>query len=153
MSSLRLGIEPLLERLSSLQDMAPPRNPKEVKQFLGLAGYYRSYTKICWHCVASNQENILYEWTTKCLDSFDLLKKYFTESFILKYPDPWKPYMLFTDTNTYAWACVLTQTYSHIIDGKERILHPIIHVSGSFQHSYINWAILTKEVYAVYMSV
>ena len=29
------AIEPLPEKLSSLQDMAPPRNSKEVKQILG----------------------------------------------------------------------------------------------------------------------
>ena len=34
-------IEPLPERLSSIQDISHPRNPKEVKQFLGLADYYR----------------------------------------------------------------------------------------------------------------
>ena len=35
------GNEHLPEKLSSLQDLPPPRNPKEVKQFLGLAGYHR----------------------------------------------------------------------------------------------------------------
>ena len=33
------GIEPLPEKLSSLQDIPLPRNQKEVKQFLGLASY------------------------------------------------------------------------------------------------------------------
>ena len=28
---------------------------------------------------------------------------------VLKYPDPSKPYTLFTDASKYAWACVLTQ--------------------------------------------
>ena len=37
------SIEPLAEMFSSLQDMPPPRNPKEVKQFLGLASYYRKF--------------------------------------------------------------------------------------------------------------
>ena len=37
------GIEPLREKLNSLQDMHPPRNSKEVKQFLGLASYYRKF--------------------------------------------------------------------------------------------------------------
>ena len=36
-------IEPLPEKFSSLQNMPPPRNLKEVKQFLGLAGYYRKF--------------------------------------------------------------------------------------------------------------
>ena len=37
------GIEPLPDMLSSLQDMPPPRNPKEFKQILGLAGYYMKF--------------------------------------------------------------------------------------------------------------
>ena len=37
------GIEPLPEKLSSLQDMPLPRYPKEVKQFLCLAIYYRKF--------------------------------------------------------------------------------------------------------------
>ena len=35
------GIEPLPEKLESLKEMTPPINPKEVRQFLGLAAYYR----------------------------------------------------------------------------------------------------------------
>ena len=45
---------------------------------------------------------------------------------ILVYPDPNKPYVLFTDASKYAWSCVLTQEYTHIIEGKEKtILHLI----------------------------
>ena len=32
------GITPVPEKLESIQKMLPPRNPKEVKQFLGLIG-------------------------------------------------------------------------------------------------------------------
>ena len=37
------GIAPMPEKLESIQKMLPPRNPKEVKQFLGLIGYYRKF--------------------------------------------------------------------------------------------------------------
>ena len=37
------GIAPVPEKLESIQKMPPPRNPKEVKQFLGLIGYYRKF--------------------------------------------------------------------------------------------------------------
>ena len=37
------GIAPVQEKLESIQKMLPPRNPKEVKQFLGLIGYYRKF--------------------------------------------------------------------------------------------------------------
>ena len=34
------GITPVPEKLESIQKMPPPKTPKEVKQFLGLIGYY-----------------------------------------------------------------------------------------------------------------
>ena len=73
---------------------------------------------------------------------------------ILTYPDPNHPYVLFTDASKYAWACVLTQEKTHQVEGKEiKILHPIIYMSGLFHGSQLNWACLTKEAYAIYMSI
>ena len=66
-----------------------------------------------------------------CQDSYNLLKKCLVESPILKYPEPEKSYTLFMDASKYAWACVLTQAYDHIIEGKARtILYPISYLSG-----------------------
>ena len=73
---------------------------------------------------------------------------------ILTYPDPNLPCVLFTDTSKYAWACVLTQEKTHIIEEKEvKILHPITYMSGLFRGSQMNWACLTKEAHAIYMSI
>ena len=72
---------------------------------------------------------------------------------ILTYPDPNLPYVLFTDTSKYAWACVLPQEKTHIIEKEVQILHPITYMSGLFKRSEMNWACLTKEAYAIYMSI
>ena len=73
---------------------------------------------------------------------------------ILTYPDPNLPYVSFTDASKYAWACVLTQEKTHMIEGKEiKLLHPITYMSGLFRGSQMNWACLTKEAYAIYMSI
>ena len=77
-----------------------------------------------------------------------------SEEPILMYPNPSKPYVLFTDASKYAWSCVLTQEYIHEIDGKTvKILHPISYQSGLFKGSQLNWACLTKEANAIYMSI
>ena len=100
------------------------------------------------------RKNIPFEWTPICQESFELLKSCLMTEPILKYPDPDCPYVVFTDASKYAWACVLTQEKIHQIEGKEvKILHPITYMSGLFRGSQINWACLTKETYAIYMSI
>ena len=37
------GIEPLPEKLEAVENMPPPKTPKEVRQFLGSVGYYRKF--------------------------------------------------------------------------------------------------------------
>ena len=99
------------------------------------------------------RKNISFEWTPICQESFKLLKTSLMTEPILTYPDPSLPYVLFTDASKYAWACVLTQEKTHQIEEKEvKILHPITYMSGLFHGSQMNWACLTKEAYAIYMS-
>ena len=152
------GIEPLPEKLEAVRKMPPPTTPKEVRQFLGLVGYYRKFVPkfadIARPLTNLTKQDIPYEWTTRCQEAFEFLKEMLLKEPILKYPDPSKPYTLFTDASKFAWACVLTQEYEHEFDGKKRkILHPITYMSGLFKGSQVNWATLTKEAYAIYVSV
>ena len=46
------------------------------------------------------------------------------------------------------------KTYIHLwVEKKITIDHPALYVSGLFHDSQLNWAALTKEAYAIYMSV
>ena len=72
----------------------------------------------------------------------------------MKFPDPQKPYVLFTDASKYAWAGVLTQPYTEEPQRKTVTTHhTVTYVSGLFRGSQLNWVALTKEAYAIYMSV
>ena len=152
------GIKPLPEKLESIKEMPPPTTPKEVKQFLGLIGYYRKFVPR-FADVARPLTNLTrldqpFEWPDKCQASFELLKEALIKEPILRFPDPNKPYTLYTDASKYAWSCVLTQQYTHDMDNKQIVVnHPITYVSGLFKGSQLNWAALTKEAYAIYMSI
>ena len=62
-----------------------------------------------------------------------------------------KGYVLYTDASRIGWSGVLTQEY---VDEKNRAKqHPICYVSGQFRGSQLNWATLTREAYAIYMSI
>ena len=144
------GIQPLPEKLESIAKMPAPRNPKEVKQFLGLVGYYRKFVSrfadISRVLAYLMKKDVEFKWTPECENCFQILKEFLRQAPILKYPDPQAKYTLYTDALKYAYAGILTQ-HSNGTD------HPITYVSGLFCGSQLNWATLTKEAYAIYMSV
>ena len=144
------GIQPLPEKLESIAKMPRPKNQKEVKQFLGLAGYYRKFVPrfadISRVLNKLTRKNAEFNWTPECEKCFNMLKDYLQEAPIFRYPDPEARYVLYTDASKYAYAGMLTQT----VDGTD---HPVAYVSGLFRGSQLNWAALTKEAYAIYMSV
>ena len=65
-----------------------------------------------------------------------------------------QPYTLYTDATKYRWTGVLTQSHTTVIDDKSVTTdHPVAFVGGLFRGSQLNWAALTNEAYAIYMSV
>ena len=146
------------EKLHSLQDMPPPEDLTGVRRFLGFVGYYRKfiprYSDIARPLTNLTRKDIPFEWTDACQIAFQMLKEFLLKEPILKYPMPEQPYILYTDASKYAWAGVLTQSYHYNEEGKDYYIHhPITYISGLFRGPQINWAALTKEAYAIYMSV
>ena len=138
--------------------MPAPSSSKEVKQFLGLAGYYRKFVP-CFADLSRPLARLtckdrVFEWTHECEKAFNLLKQNLCAQPTLKYADTSKGYTLYTDASRYRWAGVLTQAHTSMVEGKTVTTdHPVAYVSGLFRGSQLNWAALTKEAYAIYMSV
>ena len=152
------GISPLPNKLDCIQHMPAPQNMKEIKQFLGLTGYYRKFVPrfadISRPLTTLTKKDKKFKWTPACQKSFDLLKETLCGEPVLKYADTSKPYTLYTDASKFGWAGVLTQSHTTVIDGKSTTTdHPVTFVSGLFRGSQLNWAILMKEAFAIYMSV
>ena len=151
------GISPLPNKLDSIRHMPVPNSTKEIKQFLGLTGYYRKFVPrfadISRPLTTLTKKDTKFEWTSACQKSFELLKEALCGEPVLKYADTSKPYTLYTDASKYGWAGVLTQPHTTTIDGKSTTTdHPVAFVSGLFRGSQLNWAALTKEAFAIYMS-
>ena len=152
------GISPLPNKLDSIKHMPVPNSAKEIKQFLGLTGYYRKFVPrfadISRPLTTLTKKDVNFEWTSACQKSFELLKEALCGEPVLKYADTSKPYTLYTDASKYGWVGVLTQPHTTTIDGKSTTTdHPVAFVSGLFRGSQLNWAALTKEAFAIYMSI
>ena len=128
---------------------------KEVKQFLSLIGYYRKFMP--WFVGISRpltkltRHNITFDWTQQCQKLFNHLCKLLMEYPILHYPDLTHSYILYTDASEIGWSQILSQ--EHTDDKGKSKNHPICYLSGQFRGRQLNWAVLTKEAYAIYMSV
>ena len=152
------GIQPLPEKLDSIINMPAPENQTEVKQFLGLVGYYCKFmphfSDISRPLAKLMRKDTPFAWMKQCHLAFNMLKDKLCEAPILCYPNSSKPYKLFTDTSKYRWTSVLTQEFETEVKGKVlKELHPITYIRGLFCRSQLNWAALTREAYAIYLSV
>ena len=152
------GISPLPNKLDSIRHMPVLNSTKEIKQFLGLTGYYRKFVPrfadISRPLTTLTKKDGKFECTSACQKSFDLLKEALCGEPVLKYADTSKLYTLYTDASKFGWAGVLTQPHTMTIDGKSTTTnHPVAFVRGLFRGSQLNWAALMKEAFAIYMSV
>ena len=117
--------------------MPKARSPKEIKQFLGLTGYYRKFvprfSDMARPLAKLLAHNCKFEWTNQCDISFQMLKDTLCSAPILKYPDANKLYTLYTDASKYGWPGVLTQSHMSTVGGKEITMdHPMLYVSSLF---------------------
>ena len=151
------GLKPVPEKLESLKKMPPPTDVTGVRKFLGFIGYYWKfiprYSDIARPLTNLTRKDKVFDWSEACQGAFEMLKEVLLKEPIVKYPDPEKPYVLYTNTSKYAWAGVLTQSYQHKDEkGMKEIHHPITYISGLFRGPQINWVALVKEAYVIYVS-
>ncbi|GJU64874.1 putative reverse transcriptase domain-containing protein [Tanacetum coccineum] len=76
-------------KIESIKDWTSPKSPTEIRQFLGLAGYYRrfieGFSKIAKPMTKLTQKKVKFEWGDKQEAAFQLLKQKLCSAPILHY--------------------------------------------------------------------
>ena len=97
------GIRPVLAKTEAIKAMHPPVNPKQVRAFLGLVGYYRkfikNFAKIAKPLTMLTRMDVKFEWKETHHCAFMKLKDAIIQAPILRYPDTTKPYIVYTDAS------------------------------------------------------
>ena len=128
------GVKPQLKKIQAISEMKPPKNQKSVREFLGMVGYYRKFISrfadAARPMTKLTTKDSKFEWSDDCQTGFEYLKTCLTEAPILKYPNPHKRYLVFTDASDQAAAAVLTQEYSDE-NGEVKEMH-IAYLSAQF---------------------
>lgn len=140
------GIKPNPDKIHAIKKYPLPKTPKEIKQFLGLLGYYRKFipdfariTKPMTQCLKKGNK---INFDTNYINCFEKCTMLLTNDPILKYPDFDKDFVLTTDASNFAIGAVLSQGTI----GSDK---PIAYASRTLNESEINYSTIEKELLAI----
>nr|GEV04038.1 putative reverse transcriptase domain-containing protein [Tanacetum cinerariifolium] len=107
------GIQVDPTKIESVKDWASPKSPMKIRQFLGLAGYYRrfikGFSKIAKPMTKLTQKKVKFEWGDKQEAAFQLLKQKLCSAPILALPEGSKDFIVYCDASNKGLGAVLMQ--------------------------------------------
>lgn len=139
-------IKPDETKMDAVKNFPRPRDPKGIKSFLGLVGYFRrfidNFALLALPLTRLLKKNVPFNWTSEQQKAFEALKNKLLEKPILQIFDPTKPLNVQTDASNYAIACTLTQ-------GPLGEDHPVSYYSRVLNKAETNYSTVEKELLAI----
>ncbi|GKG29310.1 putative reverse transcriptase domain-containing protein, partial [Tanacetum coccineum] len=106
-----IHVDPM--KIKAIKDWASPKTPTEIRQFLGLAGYYRrfieGFLKIARPMTKLTQKSVKFEWGEKAEAAFQLLKQKLCSVSILALPKGSENFVVYCDASHKGLDAVLMQ--------------------------------------------
>ncbi|GKA72644.1 putative reverse transcriptase domain-containing protein [Tanacetum coccineum] len=100
-------------KIESIKDWASPKNPTEIRQFLGLADYYRrfieGFSKIAKSMTKLTQKNVKFDWVEKEETAFQLIKQKLCSAPILALSKGSENFIVYCDASHKRLGAVLMQ--------------------------------------------
>ena len=141
------GLEMDSQKCDGLLKMSRPRNKKQIKSFVSMAGFYRKFLKdfalICKPMTNLLKQNVKFVWNKEQDDAFQAIKDKIAENVVLKFPDLNKEFVLKTDASDYSIGAVLSQM------GDDGFLHPVAFASNLLTPTQQRWSTFQKELYSM----
>ncbi|CAN6567574.1 unnamed protein product [Malus baccata var. baccata] len=140
------GIEVDKSKIDLVRHLPSPTSVREVRSFLGHAGFYRrfikDFSKVAQPLCRLLQKEVAFEFTKECTKSFKQLKELLTTAPIIVPPDWSLPFELMCDASDYALGAVLGQR-------KDKRPHVIYYASRTLNDAQLNYSTTEKELLAV----
>ncbi|UYV61229.1 K02A2.6-like [Cordylochernes scorpioides] len=134
-------------KVKSIQDFPRPDTVKKVRQFMGLANYYRifvkDFSKISFPLVRLTRKNQPFIWNEEVEESFAKLKMALSTKPLLAIYNPDYPSKVYTDASKYGIGAILTQI------GPDNEEHVIAYYSKTLQPHQENYSAYEMECLAV----
>ena len=140
------------DNVEKIKDAPRPSTKKQMRSFMGLAGYYRDFIPN-FAAIAvplsdltrKGQPNKV-EWGEAQEKAYQTIKSYLTSEPILRLPDPAKTYFLRTDASNSGIGAVLMQKH-------DKKLFPVCYASKKLTGAERNYSTIEKECLAIVWSI
>ena len=136
-----------LVKLGGIRDWPTPTTVKQVRSFLGFGNFYRRfishYSELARPLNNLTKKDWKFEWTPECQNTFETLKRRFTEEPVLLMPDQTKPFQIEADASKVATGAVLTQLDTN----GDR--HPMAFLSKMFTETKRKYEIYDRELLGI----
>jgi hypothetical protein len=124
-SQAEIAVDP--DKVQEVMNWKPPTTVRQIRSFLGLAGYYRrfipDFSRIAKPITELLKKEAKFVWSQKCEDAFHALRKHLTTAPVLAQPDNSKPFDVYCDASGTGLGCVLMQD-NQVIAYASRALRP-----------------------------
>src|ERR1044071_9515103 len=115
------------ERVQAVLEWTPPESVKQVRSFLCLASYCRrfveNFSKVAKPLTELLKKDKKFQWTPKCEESFQELKRRLTSALVLAPPDTKRDFEIFCNASRQGLGCILMQD-RHVVAYASRQLRP-----------------------------
>ncbi|KAH0716239.1 hypothetical protein KY285_007584 [Solanum tuberosum] len=138
-----LSVDPI--KISAIREWPPPRNVKQVRSFLGLAGYYRRFIHH-YAAIAGPLTDLLrmvpFAWTDATQAAFDTLKDKLSDAPVLALPNFTEEFQLETDASGQGIGAVLSQKG-----------HPVAYFSQKLSNKMQEASTYHREMFAITQAI
>ncbi|XP_062086205.1 uncharacterized protein LOC133792316 [Humulus lupulus] len=137
-------------KIDLIRAIPPLSSVKEIRSFLGHAGFYRQFikdfSKIASPLCNLLQKDVAFEFNDKCLFAFNKLKESLTSTPIIQPPNWDFPFEIMCDASDYPIGAVLGQRVGKVPD-------VIYYASRTLNDAQLNYSTTEKEFLAVIFSL
>ncbi|RDX89316.1 Retrovirus-related Pol polyprotein, partial [Mucuna pruriens] len=135
-------------KIDIITSLPSPTSVREVRSFLGHAGFYRrfikNFSKIALPLSKLLQKDVEFNFDQPCIEAFQELKNRLTSVPILQAPNWDYPFELMCDASNSALGAVLGQRV-----GVGKPVHVIVYASRTMDPAQLNYTTTEKELLAI----
>ena len=145
------AVKPVNAKVKAIQDFPTPKTRKQLRSYIGMAGYYRRFCKD-FSIVACPLTNLLkkqtkFDWSQECEHAFMEIKDLLTKAPVLVSPNYTKPFKIMVDACKQGMGAVISQV------GDDSLEHPISFCSKKFLPYQVNYSCIEQELLGLILSL